>query len=75
MKCPTTIVGRSIVQCVTHLDFPPPEPKSLTLVNLHNISKMTLKNASFTYNGLVALLTCKKPSLQGVILLTRRAHG
>ena len=31
----------SIVQCVTHLDLRPPEPKSLTLVILHNMSRTT----------------------------------
>ena len=72
------MVGRSILQRVTHLVLRPQEPKLLTLVILHNISKnafmKTLKNVSFAYNGLVVSLADKKSSLHGHILLTRRTH-
>ena len=72
------IVGRSIVQYrVTHLELRPLEPKLLTLVILHNNSKMTWRHSKkvpFAYNGLVFLLAVKKSSLRGDILLTRRAH-
>ena len=40
-EMPDNIAGRSIVQFVTHLDLHPQEPKSLTCVILHDISKMT----------------------------------